>query len=52
MPPSLSIDDFERMRDTLSDLRDALAQQVRAHGYDHQAGSPAALELTSFARPE
>jgi hypothetical protein len=52
MPPSLSIDDFERMRDTLSDLRDALAQQVRAHGYDPQAGSPAALELTSFARPE
>jgi hypothetical protein len=44
--------DFEKMRDTLSDLRDALVQQVRTHGYDPRPGSPAAPELTSFPKPE
>ena len=50
--PELTVQRFERMRDALGQLRDALADFAVPYGTDPQPGSVGESEIRTFSRPE
>ena len=49
---AMTVEEFLRLRDGATRLRDVLSQLVIANGYDPRPNSPAAVELQTFARPQ